>query len=240
MPFFAITDTRLRISAVSRLSDLPLPYLYNMLELPITVRIPSDEEIDYRPDIDEILFKRRKAKIVEGYALTLNENPRLPYRFQAMINIGNSRLWSLFQALAATLPDKVSCVYGLYEEENVTTAPLQKQYVLNELEKYRDEITQECQLEVGLLFHTKDILIELGISDSKYIRYWGAELERFRLLMQSFRLPPVEGLEFIDEYPKIVTPLRELVRTAKAPETVIYYLDQAFHIDRRTPDPFFD
>lgn len=217
-----------------------LCYLYGMLELPITVRIPSDEEIDYRPDIDEILFKRRKAKIVEGYTLTLNENPRLPYRFQATVNIGNSRLWDLFQALAATLPDKVSCVYGLYEEDHVTTTLLQKQFVLNELEKYRDELTQECQLEAGLLFQTKDILIELGISESKYIRYWGAELERFKLLMKSFRLPFVEGLEFIDEYPKIVTPLRELVRTAKAPETVIYYLDQAFHIDRRAPDPFFD
>ena len=82
----------------------------------------------------------------------------------------------------------------------------------------------------------------VGQSDveSKYIRYWGAELERFRLLMQSFHLPPVEGLEFIDEYPKIVTPLRELVRTEKAQETVLYYLDQAFHIDRTAPDPFFD
>lgn len=213
-----------------------------MLELPITVRIPSDEEIDYRPDIDEILFKRRKAKIVEGYTLTLNENSRLPYRFQAMVNIGNSRLWALFQALAATLPNKVSCVYGLYEDDqdHITTPLLQKQFVLNELEKYREELTQECRLEMGLLFQTKDILIELGISESKYIRYWGAELERFRLLMQSFHLPLVEGLEFIDEYPKIVTPLRDLVRTAKAPETVIYYLDQAFHIDRRAPDPFFD
>jgi hypothetical protein len=227
-------------STTPGLPHVPFPYLYNMLELPITVRIPSDEEIDYRPDIDEILFKRRKAKIVEGYALTLNENPRLPYRFQAMININNSRLWALFQALAATMPDKVSCVYGMYEEDQVTTPLLQKRFILNELEKYREELTQDCQLEAGLLFQVKGILIELSISESKYIRYWGAELERFRLLMQSFHLAPVEGLEFIDEYPKIVTPLRELVRTAKAPETVLYYLDQAFHIDRRAPDPFFD
>jgi hypothetical protein len=212
-----------------------------MLQLPITVRIPSDEEIEHRPDIDGILFRRRKAKIVEGYTLILNDNPRLPYRFQALVNIDNSRLWDLFLALAATLPDKVSCVYGMYEEDNsVTTTLLQKQFVLQELEKYRNELTQDCALEVGLLFQTKDILLELGISDSKYIRYWGAELERFRLLMKSFKLPPVEGLEFIDEYPKIVTPLRDIVRTAKAPDTVLYYLDQAFHIDRTAPDPFFD
>jgi len=211
-----------------------------MLALPITIRIPTDQELDYRPDIDEILHKRRKANIREGYKLQLNEARRLPFRFQATINIDNRRLWQLFLALAATLPQKVSCVYGLYEEESETTAFLQKQFVLNELEKYREELTQECQLEFGLLFQTKEVLIELGVSESKYIRYWGVELERFRLLMQSFHLPPVEGLEFIDEYPKIVTPLRELVPSAKAPETVVYYLDQAFHIDRRAPDVFFD
>jgi hypothetical protein len=213
-----------------------------MLALPITIRIPTDEEISYRPDYDEIVHKRRRARIQEGYILELNEQGthRLPYRFQATINVNNDRLWELFQALAATLPAKVSCVYGIYEEESETTALLQKQFVLNELEKYRQELTQDCQLEFGLLFQTKDVVIELGVSESKYIRYWGVELERFRLMMESFRLPAVKGLEFIDEYPKVVTPLRELIPTAKAPETVIYYLDQAFHVDRSSPEPYFD
>lgn len=213
-----------------------------MLALPITIRIPSDEEISYRPDFEEILQKRRKARIREGYTLDLNEasTHRLPYRFQATVNIDNKHLWELFQALAATLPAKVSCVYGLYEDESATTDLLQKQFVLNELEKYREELTQDCQLEFGLLFQTKEVLIELSVSESKYIRYWGVELERFKLLMQSFHLPPVEGLEFVDEYPKIVTPLRELIPTAKAPESVVYYLDQAFHVDRSGPEPFFD
>jgi hypothetical protein len=211
-----------------------------MLKLPITVRIPADGELDYRPDIDEILHRRRKAKIVEGYTLQLNENPRLPYRFQATINIDNDRLWALFLTLAETLPAKVSCVYGIYEEDSVTTPLLQKDFVLKELEKYGQELAQECQLEAGMLFQTKDILIELGISASKYIRYWGAELERFRLLMQSYDLPYIAELEFIDEYPRVITPLRELVKGAKAPETVLYYLDQAFRIDRTAPEPFFD
>lgn len=213
-----------------------------MLALPITIRIPSDDEISYRPDVDEILQKRRKARIQEGYTLDLNEanTHRLPYRFQATINIDNNRLWDLFQALALTLPAKVSCVYGLYEDESATTALLQKQFVLNELEKYREELAQDCQLEFGLLFQTKEVLIELSVSESKYIRYWGVELERFKLLMQSFRLPAVKGLEFIDEYPKIITPLRELIPSAKAPESVVYYLDQAFHVDRTGPEPYFD
>ncbi|HEY1165603.1 MAG TPA: hypothetical protein VGE90_10560 [Chitinophaga sp.] len=213
-----------------------------MLALPITIRIPTDDEISYRPDFDEILHKRRKARIQEGYTLGLNEaGPhRLPYRFQATINIDNNRLWDLFQALALTLPAKVCCAYGLSEDESATTGLLQKQFILNELEKYREELTQDCQLAFSLLFQTKEVLIELGVSESKYIRYWGVELERFKLLMQSFRLPAVKGLEFIDEYPKIVTPLRELLPSAKAPESVVYYLDQAFQVDRSGPEPYFD
>ncbi|KAA2242967.1 hypothetical protein F0L74_10625 [Chitinophaga agrisoli] len=211
-----------------------------MLKLPITVRIPSDDELDYRPDIEEILQKRRHAKIQEGYVLEMNENKRLPFRFQAAVNIDNPRLWNLLLALAATLPQKVSCVYGLHEEEAETTALLQKDFVLAQLEKYREELTQECRLEFGLLFQTKDLLLELSVTESKYIRYWGAELERFRLLMQSFHLPLVPGLAFVDEYPKIVTPLRDLRPAAKAPETVIHYLDQAFQVDRRASDMYYD
>ena len=172
----------------------------------------------------------------------MNEDTlRVPYRFQSNINIDNDRLWELFLALAATLPDKTSCQYGLYEEESpVTTGLLQKQFVLQQLEKYREELTRDCSLEFGLLYQAKDLLIELGVSESKYIRYWGVELERFRLLMRSFQLPAVEGLEFIDEYPKIVIPLRDLMPAAKAPETVIYHLDQAFRIDRTPPDMLID
>lgn len=211
-----------------------------MLELPITVKIPTDQELDYRPDLDEILMKRRRANIREGYTLKMNDNPRLPYRFLATINIDNSSLWDLFQALAETFPTTLSCVYGLYEEDSVTTPSLQKQFVLKELDRYEGEFTQDCQLELGLLFHTKDVLIELSITESKYIRYWGIELERFKILMKDYRLPADDTLEFIDEYPKIVVPLRDVRSGAKAPETVIYHLDQAFHIDRSASNAFFD
>lgn len=213
-----------------------------MLILPVTIRIPSDEEINYRPDYDEIIRKRRRARIQEGYTLQLNEQEthRLPYRFLATINVNNDRLWELFLALAATLPAKVSCVYGLYEEESATTALLQKEFILNELEKYRQELTLDCRLEFGLLFQIKDLMIELGVSESKYIRYWGVELERFKLMMQSFSLPAVKDLEFIDEYPKVVTPLRDLIPAAKAPESVVHYLDQAFQVDRSGSEPYFD
>jgi hypothetical protein len=211
-----------------------------MIELPITVRIPTDQELDYRPDLDEILMKRRRANIREGYKLIMNDNPRLPYRFQATVNIDNSSLWELFLALAETLPANVSCVYGLFEDESATTMPLKKEFVLRELSRYEAELTQDCLLEFGLLFLNKDLLIELSVSESKYIRYWGIELERFKQLMKSFDLPADDKLEFIDEYPKTVLPLREVLPGSKAPETVVYYLDEAFRVDRNASNALFD
>lgn len=211
-----------------------------MLELPLTVRIPTDQELDYRPDLDEILMKRRRANIREGYKLVMNDNPRLPYRFQATINIDNSSLWELFLELAETLPANVSCVYGLFEDESVTTMSLKKEFVLRELSRYETELTQDCLLEFGLLFHQKDLLVELNVSESKYIRYWGIELERFKRLMNSFDLPADDKLEFIDEYPKTVLPLREVLPDSKAPETVVYYLDDAFRVDRNASNALFD
>jgi len=194
------------------------------LELPVTVKIPTDQELDYRPDADEIIIRRRRANIREGYLLKMNDNPRLPYRFQATINIDNSSLWELFLALADTLPSTLSCVYGLFEDESVTTAMLQKPFVIGELTRYETELTQDCMLEFGLLFHNRDVLLELSVSESKYIRYWGVELERFKRLMDAFELPADDSLEFIDEYPKTVLPLREVIPGSKAPETVVYYL----------------
>jgi hypothetical protein len=211
-----------------------------MLELPITVRIPTDYELDYRPDLDEILMRRRKANIKEGYKLIMNDNPRLPYRFQALINIDNSSLWELFLVLAETLPASVSCVYGLFEDESMTTMSLKKEFVLRELSRYEAELTQDCLLEFGLLFLNKDLLIELSVSESKYIRYWGVELERFKRLMVDFELPVDATLEFIDEYPKVVLPLREVLPGSKAPETVVYYLDDAFRVDRNASNALFD
>ena len=70
-----------------------------MLELPVTVRIPLPEEMPHRQDIEELLLKRKKAVITEGYKITPNTIRQLSYAFQAEININNSNLWNLTLSL---------------------------------------------------------------------------------------------------------------------------------------------
>lgn len=204
-----------------------------MLELPVTIRVPLPEEMPHREDIEEILQKRKQARIQEGFMYTPNDTQQLPFTFYAAINVNNSRLWQVFSALTQLFPDEeLSCVYGLTEEEPVTTGYFAKAHVLATLEKYRTELAQDASLEFGLLYHTKETLIELFVTESKYIKFWGSDRPALIRLMLEFGIPQAQHLAFIDEYPKISMPLRNFVPAAKHPESVIRGLDSAFEIDR--------
>lgn len=203
-----------------------------MLQLPVSIRVPHAAEMAHRPDIDELLQKRSRAVIEQGFVLTPNETQQLPFKFYAAINVDNKNLWTLFRALTTTLPDEISCVYGSYDEEPITTGYFTKDYVLQTLERYRNELSQDATLEFGLLFHTKDTLVELFISDSKYIKYWGYDTDAFVQVMLDHGIPSRSKLEFVDEYPKIVEPLRNFIPTAKRPETVLYELNLAFEVTK--------
>src|SRR5207253_2011475 len=126
-------------------------------------------------------------------------------------NINNDRLWQLFLALAEDMPGEVHCVYGLYEDEATTTDYFPKNNVLKYLSAVEKELTMDCTLEFGLLFHSKEVLTEIFIPESKYIKFWGNDKTKFLQHMQAFQLKEIPNLAFIDEYPKIVSPLRDFI-----------------------------
>jgi hypothetical protein len=202
-----------------------------MLTLPVTVRVPLPNEIPHREDAEELLAKRKKANITQGYRLKPNETQQLPFGFYADININNDRLWQLFIALADDLPAEVHCIYGLYEDEAVTTDYFPKQDVLKTLAAFQKELTMDCSLEFGLLYHARDMLVEISVPESKYIKFWGTDKTKFLQHMKDFKLAEIANLAFIDEYPKLVTPLRDLMPTARRPEDVIWSLNRAFGME---------
>lgn len=206
-------------------------YLYRMLELPVTVRIPYPDEMPHRPDIEELLLKRKNANITEGYKITPNPTRQLSFGFQAEININNSRLWNLMLALLNLLPEHICCEYGLNEEEAVTTDYFPKDQVLQKISPYRQELTQECSLQLNLYAHTMDELTEIIITPVKYIRFMGSNKECFLQCMRNFKLREIPGIAFIDEYPNIREPLRKFISTARRPEDVIWSLNRAFDIE---------
>lgn len=207
-----------------------------MLELPITVRVPLPEEMPHREDMAELLQRRQEANIVQGFTFSLNTTQQLPFSFYAEINIDNSRLWHLFLALSGELPQEIRCEYGPAQDEMLITDYFPKEKVLQKLSLFKPELVQDCFLEFGLLHHTKTEMIELFVSESKYIRYWGIDETLFRNCMKDFDIPEMKRLAFIDEFPKIVEPLNKFVPTARLASEVIRELDRLFNVSRTSDD----
>lgn len=175
-----------------------------MLETLPAIRLPLPEEFPGNQLLIRELEKGENAHIVEGYVLHYNTTQDLPFTFYAEININNSRFWKLFTSLANLLPDEVSCIYNLYGQGPNYSPYLNKNEILNFLEKFTLELTQDCNLEFGLIFQTGDELEEIFAAETKYIKVWGSKEILFRQLMQAFNLEEIPGLNFIDEFPKAV------------------------------------
>lgn len=200
-----------------------------VLVLPPTIQVPIAEDLPDREDIAVALAKRDGANITQGYHIIPNKTKQLPFVFIAEININNDKLWDLFTVLAGDLPAELCCIFGLYDdEEPVTTGYHPKNEILQTLEKCKTELCMDASIEFGLLHQSRTLLAEIFVSSAKYIRYWGSDKEAFIQHMLAFGLGEIPVLAFVDEYPKLVLPLRNFVAGAKHPETVKRILGNAF------------
>ena len=178
------------------------------LELPPTLRTLNFDEVPKTKELIDAIEKSKQAKIVEGFTFTHNETHDLPFNFYAEINIDNSRLWDFFKTLALHLPVHISLIYNRVDEKANFGEYLDKFTVLNSIEKYKTEITQDCWLEFGVIHQTDEFLEEIFVDSTKFIKYWGCDEEWFRTTMNSFNIYETQGLNFIDEFPKVTEALR--------------------------------
>lgn len=199
-----------------------------MLELSPTIRRPLISEL---PKNDNILWRFKECEnvaFVEGYEVYNTSTQNSPYAFYAVININNSRLWDLFKALVGILPEKVSCIYNIYEEEATLSDYADKNLIVEKLEDFKIELTQDCNLEFGLMYQSNDTIEEIFIAEAKYIKVWGNDEIGLRTLLNDFGLFEVPNLRLIDEFPKIVTPLKYYNENVKEPYIIIEALDLFF------------
>jgi hypothetical protein len=174
------------------------------------------------------LKAREEALIREGYTLQHNPSTDVPFRFFSEINIDNSRLWDLFTALAASMPQELSLIYGHIDEGPTYGRYLPKQELLEGLAPYRLELTQDGMLETGLIYQDEARLEEVFIRRAKYLQFWGVDEAAFRHLMQSFGLEQVEGLSFMDDFPLATEPLKQHRPEARETDEVLKELGARF------------
>jgi len=184
-----------------------------MIELPKTIRPARFDEIPKNSTAFERLQKIDNAKIVEGFTFKLKEidneeHKEIPFRFFSEININNSRLWDLIIALTDLLPDLSSLIIGDSDYEPHYCDYKAKIDLIDSIKKFKIELTEDAFIEWGIIFNDKESLTEIFIPDSKYIKFWGVDIDGFKTIITKFDLNQVEDLEFIDEYPKVREPLR--------------------------------
>lgn len=199
------------------------------LEPPPTLSLPLPENFPGHPELLVGLKERESAKIVEGYVLRPNTaHLHLPFTFYAEININNSRLWKLFTGLAYFLPEEVGCIHNLFEQEAMYGPYRNKSEIMQFLEKYELELTQDCNMEFGLTFQTDEEFEEIFIAETKYIKVWSSKQAIFSQLMRTFGLEEIPDLKFNDEFPKTVRQLTSINANATPTKIIIDEMNNYF------------
>lgn len=201
------------------------------LQLPPTIRTARPDEVPKKDDILNRIAESETANIVEGYIFHNNDTHELPFTFFAEINVDNQRLWHLFKTLLLQLADEICLVYNYKDEEPNYSNYTDKYVVLNNLELFQLEITQDGFLEVGVLYNDDTMMEEVFIRSSKYLQYWGVDEKRFRQTMTEFELYEVPALNFIDQYPLVTEALRLHHSEAKETSEVLEQLGAIVSIE---------
>lgn len=197
-----------------------------MLKIPRTI---NQEDVPNNSSAMEQAQAKHSAKIIEGFKLFQNEKKsESPFIFAAEINIDNDRLWDLFISLCEELPDIAALLFGFYDNDINYGRYAEKEEIMLELSKYRREISEDCHLELGLIHHTELELIEVFIAEAKYIKFWGTDETSFRNIMHKFNLSEIRDIEFIDEYPKAVYPLKSIIEDVADTYEIITDLQEKF------------
>jgi hypothetical protein len=180
------------------------------LQLAPTIRTPRPDEVPQNQNILDKIKLRQTANIVEGFTLQNNSLHEQPFKFYSEINIDNSKLWDLFKAFLVQFPDEISFIFNHIDAETATFSPYKDKFeILNVISPYELELTQDGFLEFGIMFHATDYFEEVFIKKSKYLRYWGTHLGKFKEIMDSFSLTQIDDLNFIDEFPLVTEPLQK-------------------------------
>ena len=202
------------------------------LELPLTLRPPEMDEVPMNSSVKERLELRKSAKIVEGYKILPKDNnpdhKTLPFNFYAEINIDNSKLWNLMLELSRELPSVVSLIFNHVDAEPNYGKYSDKTQTLDFLTKYKAEIVGDTFIDFGLIFHSDEELIEIFIAESKYIKFWGVDQKSFLKIMSNLNLNEIDGIEFVDEYPKVREPLKKFDSNVLESEELIELLRKQY------------
>jgi len=178
------------------------------LKLAPTFRSPNPDEIPNSSDVLAAIDQRKQTNFVEGFILKRVDSNEFGYKFYAEINIDNYMLWLLLKEFILLMPQNVALIYGHIDDSPKYGNYLDKYELINKIESYSIELTQDGFLEFGVICSNDNYLEEIFIKKAKYVQYWGVDENNFLSLMDKFDLRQFEKMNFIDEFPLVTESLK--------------------------------
>jgi hypothetical protein len=191
------------------------------LEFPDGVRLAQLEEIP-GPEADRSAAWARvkQAYIVPGFTVTDSLSDQR-FGHYAEINVNASQIWALFCDLCAgLLSDPASLIASDADTEPCHILEGEVAKILNALEIYRYQLAHDGFLQFGLLNDRVEEVTEVLVTPTKHFKVWLNDAERFRSIMDKREIPERTNMEFMDEYPRVTTPLPEGRGVVVAHETL--------------------
>jgi hypothetical protein len=172
------------------------------LKLPKGIRFPNDDEFPKGYDREQLRAEFENASIFPGYLIKKPED-RQPFGFLAECNVDTTELWPFILKVSALLPDDVKVIIGERDEPPFIGRPTKKSHLVKAFEPFIFELTNDPFLEFGMRSTTTDPVCELFVTYSKYVQFWGNNLEQFSRLMAELGLSEHSDLRFVDQFPLV-------------------------------------
>jgi len=181
-----------------------------MLSFPKGIRFVRANEIpDSNSDKSELLEKIHNANIQQGFVIS-NPIDDAKFKFYAEANINAEQIWLIFRNLCEVLlPDEVMPIIGGLDDESLHNGEYDdKSNLLNLFEEFQFYLANDCYIQFGLGYESETESTEVFVTPTKHFQIWTHDSENFRKVMEKHKIPELEKLEFIDEFPRATIPLK--------------------------------
>jgi hypothetical protein len=187
------------------------------LTFPLGVRLAKPDEVP--GGYEASLAAAAKVVITIGYTeLGVAERDFSAY-FE--INAHAPTLWSLVKdAVHTIIPEPAAPIVGVKDDEPFLGPYTTREAILALFEPHAHLLENDGLIEFGIIHHYQGRLEEVFVKSCKYIQIWTNDPVSVRALLKRHRIPPVDDLRFIDEFPMVSETLRSADGNARWPEVV--------------------
>lgn len=177
------------------------------LVFPDGVRLAHFNELPGPEAECELAWSRIEAADIRS-GFVLHEAEDAPFPFYAEVNVHAPEIWRVFRDLCeALLGDEVDLVMSQVHDEPNHLGRVDMHRALRLLEPHNHQLAHDGFIQFGLVDQKEDEVSEVFVAPTKHFKVWLQDEEVFRSVMGRHALPQAESLQFIDEFPRVTTPL---------------------------------